>query len=111
MDLRELRDVSKSTILNSWIMESDKFRQSMFQHVSVSPFYTSPTMVVMCTGRPLRQVHLYCTLMLYSICLAVTGNVISEMASKAAAAKRLQKVQRRVALEAVKMAKRERGFY
>lgn len=68
-------------------------------------------MVVMCTGRPLRQVHLYCTLMLYSICLAMTGNVISEMASKAAAAKRLQKVQRRVALEAVKMAKRERGFY
>jgi len=38
-------------------------------------------------------------------------HLISEVASKAAAAKRLEKVQRQAALEAVKMAKRERGFY
>lgn len=36
---------------------------------------------------------------------------ISEMAQKAAATKRQQKVQREAALEAVKMAKRERGVY
>lgn len=53
----------------------------------------------------------YCTLMLYSTCLAVTGDFISETAHKAAVAKRLQKAQREAALEAVKMAKRERGFY
>lgn len=49
--------------------------------------------------------------MLFSSCLAMTGNFISEMASKAAATKRLEKAQRQAALEAVKMAKRERGFY
>ena len=49
--------------------------------------------------------------MLYSTCLALCGDFISEMANKAAAAKRLQKAQREAALEAVKMAKRERGFY
>ena len=36
---------------------------------------------------------------------------ISEMAQKAAAVKRLEKSQRQAAQEAVKMAKRERGFY
>lgn len=43
--------------------------------------------------------------------LAINGGFISEIAVKAAAAKRLEKVQREAALEAVKMAKRQRGFY
>jgi len=41
----------------------------------------------------------------------MSDHFISEMAQKAAAAKRLEKVQREAALEAVKMAKRERGVY
>lgn len=50
-------------------------------------------------------------LILYFTRLALSGDFISEMAVKAAAAKRLEKAQREAALEAVKMAKRERGFY
>jgi len=41
----------------------------------------------------------------------MSDHFISEMAQKAAAAKRVEKVQREAALEAVKMAKRERGVY
>ena len=50
-------------------------------------------------------------LILYFTFLAMCDHFISEMAQKAAAAKRLEKVQREAALEAVKMAKRERGVY
>lgn len=50
-------------------------------------------------------------LILYFTFLAMSDHFISEMAQKAAAAKRLEKVQREAALEAVKMAKRERGVY
>ena len=72
----------------------------------IEPFCTT------CNGCYGRQVHLNCTLILFSSSsLAVIGDFISEMASKAAATKRLEKAQREAALEAVKMAKRERGFY
>lgn len=50
-------------------------------------------------------------LILYFTHLAMSDHFISEMAQKAAAAKRVEKVQREAALEAVKMAKRERGVY
>ena len=41
----------------------------------------------------------------------MSDHLISVMAQKAAATKRLEKAQREAALEAVKMAKRERGVY
>lgn len=57
------------------------------------------------------RLHLPFILTLCFIHLAISGDFISEIAVKAAAAKRLEKVQREAALEAVKMAKRQRGFY
>ena len=52
-----------------------------------------------------------CLVNLVFYLLGMCDHFISEMAQKAAAVKRLEKVQRQAALEAVKMAKRERGFY